>query len=81
MKRDDFTPTRDDVLLLEPGMQALNCFGRWREVTEIIGRGIDKDGRHFVRFRAYWGPNATMTGSYKENEPVWTVGKAKSESL
>jgi len=65
-------PDKQDILHLKVGDFALNCFGH-EKVTEIIYRGTDVNGKHFVGFKTEFGDNATMTGSFKEDNLIRTV--------
>lgn len=67
-------PTRQEVESLAIGDQALNCFGRYARVVEIFGRGNDVTGKAYVCFHTEFGPNSTMSASYKEAELVRHVG-------
>ena len=68
-----FVPTLADVEGIEPGVLALDCFGRWSRVREVLYRGTDVAGRPFVGFATEFGPNSTVSGSYKVGELVRTV--------
>jgi len=69
-----YIPTRQDVESLKVGDMALNCFGRQAEVVEISFRGTDLKGKQFVGVKLDFGPNSTITQSFKEDELVRHVG-------
>jgi len=67
-------PTKEDVLNLKVGDTVMNCFGHKEvKVLEIIYRGQDVHGKHFVGFKTEFGDKATMTGSFKEDRIIHTV--------
>jgi hypothetical protein len=67
-------PTRAEVENLEAGDLALDCFGKYRRVTRVHGRGNDVKGRAYVCFYTEFTPGRSeMSGSYKEGELVRTV--------
>jgi hypothetical protein len=66
-------PSREDVLGLEVGDLALDCFQKYQKVTEIYGRGDDVSGRAYVCFYTDFGGGSQMSGSYKEGKLVRTV--------
>jgi hypothetical protein len=73
MKHAGDVPTREDVLGLNVGDLAPNCFGEMRAVTEIFGSGINVSGKAFVCYYAEFGPNSTMSHSLVEGEKVSIV--------
>lgn len=66
-------PTRQEVLDLQVGHMALDCFGNLAEVTEIYGRGDDIDGRAFVCYYTRLSANSTVSNSMKEGKIVRTT--------
>ena len=69
-----FAPDRDEIERLQPGDQALDCFGRWREVAAISYRGVSPvDGAAYVGFYTPLGDSGRVSNSYREGEIVRTV--------
>jgi hypothetical protein len=63
-----FIPTREYIDGLKVGDTALDCFGRLREVVEIVARKDDIDGRRFVMYYTSFGPGSTCSMSQKEGK-------------
>jgi len=66
-------PTRDQVLDLRVGDLALDCFGKWSEVTRIYARGADHEGKVYVLFYVAFGDNGAVSDGYHEGQLVRTV--------
>jgi len=69
-----FVPSRAEVEAVEVGSLAIDCFGNWKPVVEILHRGPDIVGKLFVHYTVPFGDNgSTITHSIKEGELVRTV--------
>lgn len=66
-------PTQDDILNLKVGDLAPDCFGRMSKVVEIYALSKDVKGKWFVCYYVEFGPNAKISESLKEGEPLSTV--------
>lgn len=66
-------PTRQDILGLQVGDLAPNCFGTMSRVTRIYGRGDDIKGKAFVCYYTENGPHSEVSNSLKEDETLATV--------
>jgi hypothetical protein len=66
--------TLAEVLNLEVGDLAINCFGQLNPVTRIIARQKDRHGKWFVRYDSKYGKSAVMSFSIKEGEVPAVVG-------
>lgn len=80
MKTQDSTgrifliPTREEIEQLKVGDDALDCFGKWSRVTDIIcGGREDVKGKLFICFYTAMTHSGEISGTYKEGELVRTV--------
>jgi len=63
-----FCPSRQFVSNLKVGDKAPDCFGKWREVTDIIDRFEDPSGRLVVNYYTDFGRSAMrLSGFLVEN--------------
>jgi hypothetical protein len=69
-----YIPTRSDIEAMQVGDKAMNCFGRPARVVEVSFRGTDIKGKAYVGVKLNFGPNSTITQSFKEDELVRHVG-------
>ena len=79
-----YIPTRAEIQSLEVGDLAPDCFGQWRLVTRIFGRGHDVKGKAYVCYYTEFGPTSSISNSLKEGEIHRTValtGKYTSHEL
>lgn len=67
------TPTKSEVINLMAGDLVTNCFGKLVEVTRIIYRGQDINGRCYVGFYTKFGIDAEMSQTIKEDENIFTI--------
>lgn len=63
-------PTKYDIERLEVGDTVLSIYDEEVEVTRITARGTDSNGKSFVCYFHQHGPNAEMSSSMKEGEPI-----------
>ncbi len=68
-------PNAADVVGLEEGVLALNCFGEWAKVTRISYRGeaVVPPGVPYVGYYTATSATSSMSGSYKVGQLVRTV--------
>src|SRR5208283_461813 len=79
-----YIPTRDEIQSLEVGDLAPDCFGQWRRVTKIYGKGHDVKGKAYICYYTEFGPTSIISNSLKEGEIHRTValtGKYSSHEL
>jgi len=79
-----YIPTRSQIEALKEGDLAPDCFGNWRRVTRIYGRGADVKGKMYVCYYTEFGPTSSISNSLKEGEIHRTVtltGKYTSHEL
>jgi hypothetical protein len=79
-----YIPTRAEIQSLEVGDLAPDCFGQWRRVTKIYGRGDDRNGKAYVCYYTEFGPTSSISNSIKEGEihrSVALTGKFTSHEL
>jgi len=69
-KASAYMPTRDEVLSLQVGDLAPNCFGKLAEVVSIHGRGDDVNGKAFVCYYTSNGPTSSISHSMKQDRIV-----------
>ena len=63
-----YMPEKQDIENLKVGDLALDCFGRFAEVTEISARKTDIEGKLFVCYYTKFGPGSYISMSMKEEE-------------
>jgi hypothetical protein len=67
-------PTQAEVMTLDLGSVALDCFGRFSQVVEIFARGTCvRDGQPFVCFYTQFHEHSKISHSYKAGELVRTI--------
>lgn len=67
-------PTRDDILSLQVGDLAPDCFGKMSPVTSITYRGTNVKGKAFIGYYTAFGDNnGAISGSMVEDETVPTI--------
>lgn len=70
-------PTREEIAGIQIGDQALDCFGRLNEVTEITARREDIKGKLFICYYTRFGPKSQMSMSQKEGYLTRTVATSR----
>jgi hypothetical protein len=69
MKRSKFfIPTKHEIINLEVGSLAPDFNGKMKEVTEIVARGKDVNGKLFVNYYTKFGNLGSVSNSMKEGE-------------
>ena len=79
-----YIPTRAEIEALKEGDLAPDCFGNWKLVTKIYGRGNDLNGKAYVCYYTEFGPGASISNSLSEgkiNRTVALTGKFTSHEL
>jgi hypothetical protein len=79
-----YIPTRSEIEAFKEGDLAPDCFGNWRRITRIYGRGDDVRGKAYLCYYTEFGPTSSISNSLKEGEINRTValtGKYSSHEL
>lgn len=72
-----YIPTRAQLEAMKVGDQALDCWGRMAEVTEITARRLDINGKMFVCYYTKSGPASSCSMSVKEGELTRTAALSR----
>ena len=84
MPDEIYIPTRAEIEALEVGDLAPDCFGHWKLVTRIFGRGDDINGKAYVCYYTEYGVRGSISNSLKEgqiNRTVPLCGRYTSHEL
>jgi hypothetical protein len=79
-----YIPSRSEIEALKEGGLAPDCFGNWKQITKIYGRGHDVNGKAYVCYYTEFGPTSSISNSLKEGEihrSIALAGKFTSHEL